>query len=136
MPPHKSNPLSLVPTSVKHNAGRYKERLEGMGSDDRPLAMPRQDLITFATAWAEVVAMCPPGVLKQSDSLLVERLARIHMRLRNISVMEDLEGSLLPTIEAKHEKLFESLLVRLGGSPADRGKVHIPKAPEPTSDFD
>lgn len=122
---------------AKHDPGRYAARIDSAVSDDRPIgAPPKQTLITFDEAWAEIIDMCPEGVLRHSDRLFVEQAARLHMLLRNCAALDEIEGRALPRMEVKYVKQFESLMARLGASPADRGKVSAPKPKVPTSDFD
>lgn len=123
--------------SAAHNRGRYADRVDGAVTDERPIGgPPSQNLITFDEAWAEIIDMCPEGVLRHSDRLFVEQAARLHMFLRNVAAMDALEYRSIPRMEVKYVKQFESLMARLGASPADRGKVTAPPRKAPTSDFD
>lgn len=123
--------------ALAHDRGRYAERVAAAVTDDRPIGgPPAQRLITFDEAWAEIIDMCPEGVLRHSDRLFVEQAARLHMLLRNAAALDALEYRAIPRLEVKYVKQFESLMARLGASPADRGKVTAPKPKAPTSDFD
>ena len=136
-PPRKSADILQLGTSAAHNRGRYQERIDGAVNDERPIGeAPSQHFITFEEAWAEVVDMCPDGVPRTSDRLFIEQAARLHMMLRNVAAMDALEFRSIPRIEVKYVKQFESQLVRLGASPADRGKVTVTKPKATNNDFD
>lgn len=136
MPNHKKNILQIVPTSAAHNATRYGERLDGAVSDDRDLEMPDLGLLTLDTAWATIVDWCPPGLLRKSDTGIVLLAARLYQFMENNARLAEMEGRLLYAPDDKQTKTFAMLMAKLGGSPADRGKVTIPKQEKPTSDFD
>lgn len=133
----KKNVLQLVPTSLTHNAGRYAERLDAAASDERELeGPPSQEMLTFAQAWAAIVDMCPPGVLKKSDTAIVQAAAREYQYVENLARIAGLEGRMFYAPDDKHTKMLAMLMFKLGGSPSDRGKVVIPKQVKPASDFD
>lgn len=136
--PRKTPEELRLSDSGKHNAGRYAERLDAETPlDVRPLGgPPKQNIITFEEAWAEILDMCPEGVLRHSDSLIVEQAARVHQLLRNTAALAALEGNPLPPIEVKYVKQLESLLARLGATPSDRSKVVTPAKKVQTDAFD
>ena len=138
MPAHKKSAEILQLTgAASHDRNRYADRIANAVQDDSPLGdAPKQTLITFDEAWAEIVDMCPPGVLRKSDRLFVEQAARLHMLLRNCAAIDEIEGRALPRMEVKYVKQFESLMARLGASPADRGKVTASPPKEGPGDFD
>lgn len=138
MPAHKKTAdILLLSGAAAHDRGRYAGRIEGAIDDDEPIGdVMRRTMITFEEAWAEIIGMCPAGVLRRSDRLFVEQAANLHQKLRNMAVLADLEGRPWANLQTKDVKQFESLMSRLGASPADRGKVIAAKPRAKTSDFD
>ena len=72
-------------------------------------------LLTEAGRWREIVGFAHPGVLCRADRLIVELAAQILVSLRT----EQWRNSAALLIR------FESVLGKLGMSPADRSKVSV-----------
>lgn len=139
MPAHrKPAHLVLLNGTAAHDPKKYNARVAGEVTDDRLLTAraPRRQLVSFEQAWAEIIDMCPPGMLRQSDSMLVERAAVVHQHLRNATLLNEMEGHVLPEINVRLEKLFEGMLSKLGASPVDRARVVAPKPKPAAGDFD
>lgn len=82
---------------------------------DPPDHMPAN----VAECWREIVGFAHPGVLCKADRLIVEHAARILSLLR----AEQWGGN--PALLIR----FESVLGKLGMSPADRSKVSVFQTP-------
>ena len=146
MPAHRT-PASVLDLTgrLKHDAKRYRDRqqpAEVKGSAKPELAplgdVPEMRLITFAEAWAEIVAMIPEGVLRKRDRAMVQEAARLHQYVRNRIVMADLHGNPLhDTIDNATSRLYQSYLAKLGASPVDANHVDVaPGTGKKESEFD
>lgn len=112
-----------TPTKVLELRGAFKVH-PGRRRPDEPrptgeLGDPPVHLSEAAlTAWNEIVAMAPPGVLTNSDRMAVEIAACLMAQFR--------AGDLLPA-GVGH---LRGILGRMGLTPADRAGLSIPQ-PEP-----
>lgn len=70
-----------------------------------------------AEAWDEIVSLCPPGVLGNSDRIALEMTVRLLVQFRN-------DPDEFPASRMGH---LISLLSRFGLTPADRSKISVPK---------
>lgn len=68
--------------------------------------------------WDEIVAICPPGVLGNSDRIALEALVRLLHDFR--TNFDEFPGSRMSQLV--------SLMGRFGLTPSDRSKVIVPKA--------
>jgi hypothetical protein len=81
-------------------------------------------------AWVELAAHAPPGVMKNSDRLLLEITCGLMAKLRDRNPMR---GGL----KAAELALLIQCLSRMGLTPSDRSKVGVPEQPpaNPFSEF-
>lgn len=79
MPAHRK-PASLLTPKYRRASGRDRE------SDPKPAVGigPRVERLSKleAACWDRVVELCPPGVLANSDEILVEMTARLWAKLK------------------------------------------------------
>lgn len=75
-------------------------------------------------AWSDVRRACAPGVLMQSDCILLEVSARLLAQFRTD-----------PTIPTTRISLLSQCLARMGLSPADRSRVTVPPGARPENRF-
>jgi hypothetical protein len=73
--------------------------------------------------WFEIVEMVPDGVLAKSDRLAIEITCRLVRKVFHDSI----NGAELSTLN--------SLLARLGMTPADRSRINVPKAAQNQDEF-
>src|ERR1017187_10224466 len=80
--------------------------------------------------WSELAALAPPGVMKNSDRLLLEITCGLMAKLRDRNPMR---GGL----KAAELSLLIQCLGRMGLTPSDRSKIGIPEQPpaNPFSEF-
>lgn len=123
MPAHRkpSNVLELAGAFV-HNPNRRRVDPVPHGPIGKA---PKQGPITFAKAWALIVAQCPDGVLADRDRVWVEVAASLFVQFRS-----DPAGM----HPAKLSRLT-AMLAALGMSPADASRVTA-KPPKERNVFD
>lgn len=130
--PNNVTPIDLARLAGrdKKDPQRYRDR-EAPPESDRPVGgAPELRPITFEEAWAEILDMCPDGVLTRRDRGMVFEAARLHMQIRNATMLQLMEGKVGAVIDTKISKLYQSYLARLGCSPTDCNHVHRQKKPE------
>jgi len=117
-------PQPKKPTRVLAAAGAFDkdpQRAIGRGDDMKPTGELRECPEFFdetqAQCWAELVAMMPPGVLKNADNFAVENLAVLQAMRR--------DGTATMATYAQ----ITVLLDRFGLNPKARPNVQIPKQP-------
>ena len=117
-------------TSVLEARGAFvkdpQRRREPEPENANPLGAP-PDYLTpeQARAWLDVATTCAPGVLTESERLLVEMLSVVIAEFRD------------PTTKTNTAVMgkIESMLGRLGMTPADRQRVAVPRVKD-ASEFD
>lgn len=137
MPNHRTpyNVLDLT-GRLKHDAKRYEDRTPPPEQDELlSIEAPELRYITFAEAWAIVVGMCPDGVLRLRDRIIVQETARLYMEINNTQVMAEIQGHPFALIPPAKSKLLQSYLAKLGASPTDANHVSVPKKPDKKNDF-
>jgi phage terminase small subunit len=114
-----------TPSSVLELTGSFKkhpDRKKARASEPAaigPLGLPPTRLdAELKKIWYEITDMIPAGVLAKSDRLAIE----IACRLTRKVFRDEINGAELSTLN--------SLLARLGMTPADRSKVSVPKQAE------
>ena len=137
MPAHRKdiNMLTLV-GSVAHDSQRFKERVPEAASDALDAEPPRERLLTFEEAWAQIIDMAPEGVLRKRDTILVQEAARLHMLTNNRIVLGRLDGESFIGMDNSTHKQLLSVLAKLGMSPTDARNVNAPKQKPGADDFD
>jgi hypothetical protein len=88
-------------------------------------AVPPHFTPSEAAAWMQICEDSAPGVLTQSERILVEILAKL---------LADIRDNPEEATTAKYTRI-ESLIGKIGCTPADRNRVVVPKAKD-ASDFD
>jgi hypothetical protein len=113
------------PTNVLELKGAFKkdpqrkrpsEPVPTGGIGPAPSALPAK----LRVIWDEVVAICPPGVLGNSDRIALEALVRLLNEFR--TDYAEFSG-------ARMSQLV-SLMGRFGLTPSDRSKIVVPKGKE------
>jgi hypothetical protein len=116
MPTPKKSTKTLVASGA---FSQNPSRAEGRGDDMLPTGELRACPTAFTDSqkqcWAELVAMMPPGVLKNADNFAVENLAVLQAMTR--------DGSATMSTYAQ----VTALLDRFGLNPKARPNVQIPK---------
>jgi len=112
--PKKPTILKLANGSLRHNPSR---RNPGEPAPTRGIG-PAPERLTAEQreAWDEVVGICYPGVLGDSDRIILEMIACLLTEFRANPV--EFNGARITALV--------SMLGRLGLSPADRAKVSAP----------
>ena len=109
--------LELTGAFKKHPDRKRARSSEPVGSG--PVGDPPKRFDAELRAiWFEITDMIPAGVLAKSDRLALEIACRLVRK-----VFKD-------TINGAELSTLNSLLARLGMTPADRSKVSVPKQPE------
>lgn len=137
MPAHRKdiNMLTLV-GSVAHDAQRFTDRVPDAPSDELRAECPRERLLTFEEAWADIIELAPVGVLRKRDTILVQEAARLHMLTNNLLVLSRLENGSLPFLDNSTHKQLMAVLSKLGLSPTDARNVAAPAKKTAAETFD
>ena len=122
MPAHRK-PLHVLALNgtLKEHPGRYASRIEpvacpaGIGDPPAHLSVARKNI------WRELVENLPEGHLQSADRFLLEIVTHLMARLRNRKTL----------ITKGEESLLMNALSKLGLTPVDRLKVHIPPLKDP-----
>jgi len=96
---------------------------------------PAMELITFDQAWAAIIEMAPPGVLRRRDEGAIFECARHYMLIRN-QTTEALRRGRMPEIEPSLSTSFRNWLAKLGCTPVDSNHVAAPRSSRPKGDFE
>lgn len=123
------------PTNVLELAGAFKrnpKRGAARANEPEPVGVigdaPAHLNESEKACWAGIVAMCHEGSLCTADRLILEHASRVLAALRASTEYSD----------TKMMVRFESVLEKLGLSPADRSRVQIgtrQNAPNPLEKF-
>lgn len=137
MPAHRK-PIDMLTIvgSVAHDKKRFEDRVPDAPSDELGAECPRERLLTFEEAWADIIELAPPGVLRKRDTILVQEAARLHMLTNNILVLNRLENGSLPFLDNSIHKQLLAVLSKLGLSPTDARNVAAPTKKAAADDFD
>jgi len=117
------------PAALQELTGAYKKnpqrrRVEPVPTG--PLGDPPERLSKEEkSAWHELVAIAPPGVLKNADRMVVELASRLLARVWK----EGIGGR--SGLAPGELSMLEKLLSKMGMSPADRSKVDFTKDGSP-----
>lgn len=123
-----------TPTVLHEISGAYKRnpnrrptnepQPDGKFSSDPPTWFNELE----RSCWCELQQKIPPQVLTNADDFLVEQTAVLLAISRT--------HHLLIPMTSTDRGLLIRCLSQLGCTPADRSKIHIPKAPEKENPFD
>lgn len=110
-------PTALL-SSIKHNSGRYADR----ANEPQIVAITSADPPDYFDAkqrecWQVVMELTHPGTLSKSDLLLIEHAAQLLHRMRKNN------WNVNPAVMVR----FETVLAKLGMTPADRSRVAVIK---------
>lgn len=131
-------PLNVLDLTgrLAHDKKRFADRTPPP-VDDAPIGLePEMRLISFAEAWAAVLDICPTGVLRKRDRLIVQETARLYREIHNAQVLADLGGEMYTQVPAAISKLYQSYLAKLGCSPVDANHVSTGKTAPAGNPFD
>ena len=110
--------------ATRRNPGRYASRADGPQYGG-PLGDPPSRLNDAQkSAWREIAALAPDGVLWRSDRFIVEVACRLMANVRTHGIGGE-KGA-----KAGEVSLLMKCLSSMGLSPADRGKVDLAKQPD------
>lgn len=120
-----------TPSNVVALRGGYKKnpqrKRKGEPLPTAGIGAPPKHLTERQRAiWDEVVSICPPGVLGNSDRIALETLVRLIERDRHKRA----------EFKAAERTQMISLLSRFGMTPADRSRINVPRTPEKGNPFD
>lgn len=121
--PRKATHLHAINGTLNHDRGRFANRA-GEPHDERPLG-PAPDYFNTAQrdAWTEIGGRAP--WLRAADAIACEIASVLLAAFRERGA--ELSGVVLSRME--------TMLARLGLSPADRSKVKAPSAPKRDNPF-
>lgn len=121
--PRKPTHMHLLNGTLNHDPARFADR-KGEPHDDRPLG-PAPDYFTTKQrdAWTEIGGRAP--WLRAADAIACEIAAVLLAAFRE-------RGAELPGVALSR---METMLGRLGLSPADRSKVKAPPTPKRENPF-
>ena len=113
--PRKPTNVLQMKGAFKKNPGRKRasEPVPTGGIGPAPEALSKRQ----RTIWDEIVAICPPGVLGNTDRIALEALVRLLEEFRHNYV--EFPGSRMSQLV--------SLMGRFGLTPSDRSKIIVPK---------
>ena len=103
--------------------------------DDEPAGdCPALELITFDQAWAAILEMAPEGVLRRRDEGAIWECARLHMLIRNTTVLA-LRSGRQPDVDNATSTQYRNWLAKIGCTPVDSNHVAAPGKGKPKGDF-
>lgn len=105
--------------------------------DDEPASeiAPRLELISFEQAWAAIIEMAAPGVLRRRDEGAIWECARLHMVIRNTTVLAIRHGR-QPEIENSTSTQYRNWLAKIGCTPVDSHHVAAPAGAKGKGEFE
>jgi len=108
---------------LKHDPQRYAGR-QAEPIPSGPIGNPPKDFSpALKSIWKELKSQSPPGVLTNSERLILEILCRLTLKLR--------QG----TITTGETSQLIACIARLGLTPTDRVRVHVvPTVAKPTEE--
>lgn len=122
--PRKPTSQLALSGALKRNPGRHKDR----AAEAKPTAElgPKIPGLTEleAACWDRIIALCPPGVLKNSDEAIVELTARLWAAVKS--------GKAKAATIAQ----LRVCLQQLGMTPAARSLVAVPHEGEKSEFLD
>lgn len=129
--PNEANVLS---GNWKHNPDRIRPPIV---EDDEPASecAPPLEFITFDQAWAAIIEMAAPGVLRRRDEGCIFECARLHMVIRNETTRLIRLGR-APEIDNAISTQYRNWLAKIGCTPVDSHHVAAPNKGKANGEFD
>jgi hypothetical protein len=105
--------------------------------DDEPASetAPALELISFDQAWAAIIEMAAPGVLRRRDEGCIFECARLHMKIRNQTVL-DIRAGRQSRVENSDSTQYRNWLAKIGCTPVDSHHVAAPGGGKGKGEFD
>lgn len=130
----KPNSALILSGAWKQNPQRARPPCIEDHEEASPVPPP-MELISFEQAWAAIIEMAPPGVLRRRDEGAIWECARLHMVIRNQTII-DIRNKRLPIIDNAIVTAYRNWLAKIGCTPVDSSHVAAPRKDKGAGEFE